>query len=269
LREALPAFWPGLARLLAPFLDEPLRPEALLPIAACRAVGSDGEMAVPVAAATLAAMAGLRMLDDLADADRADTPWGGAPAGRAAMAGAAAQLLWFDVLQRSPYPDVLVGKLTRLGLDTLLSISAAQDSGLAAPPTNVDEWWELATHKTADAFASACAAGALVGTEATDLVAACARFGHHLGLAVQVLNDLDAATAATAAGQPVDPGSLPGLLAADAQPGGGWHAEVVRAALDQRRLALDALGPCPDEEGVEALASYVVAMFADLDVPSA
>jgi geranylgeranyl diphosphate synthase type I len=293
LYAAVPADWPELWSVLEPVWAEPVLPEAILPLAACQAVGGQAGEAVPVAAALVAAVASLRLLDDLSDRDRPGQLWEQIGPARAWNFAAGAQALAFDIVTRAPLPPATVHRLSQVFAQAFVGIAGGQDRALAGAATNLDDYWRTMEMRSGQAYAAACAAGALVGTDAPDLVAACATFGHHLGLAMHVLNDLESIwrpegqsdlerdrltlpllhglqvthpareelaalvrtnQLATAAGR------VTTILEAI-----GTREYLIWTALQQREQALAALRPCPEARGVEALTAFITSLFGDID----
>jgi geranylgeranyl diphosphate synthase type I len=293
LLAALPSYWPNLTPAYGPLLGDPIFSEVALPLAACRAVGGQPADAVPVAAALLMAEMSLRIFDDLADQDRNDALWLAAGQPKALNYAAAAVVLAFDILSKAPLPDVVFRRVNQLFLDAFMLISAGQEHDFDAFTTTVDEYWTIMELKTASAYAAACMGGAMVGTSDPALIEACRAFGHHLGLAMQIFNDMESiwrpeGLTDIQKGKPTLP-LLYGLqfdhperdelarLIKEKQlteqpdrvkailDGIDAQSFMVWAALREREQALAALAPCPDEAGKEALTAYITALFGDIE----
>ncbi len=189
VRREAPRDWPELRRVLGPVADHPLGPRPTLPLAACAAVGGDPRAAREVAATwEVVAQAG-GILDDLQDGDRSGL---GARVGPGRAFNFSAALLAYGalLLSRLPLPPLRVLALQREFHRETLHLLAGQDLDLTGKTATLDDYWATITGKTARAFAWACGAGARCGTEDPAAVDACRGFGLHLGLALQVLDDL-------------------------------------------------------------------------------
>jgi geranylgeranyl diphosphate synthase type I len=292
VENALPEYWPELKHALTGFLANPI-PETYLPLACCRAVGGEARNAVHVAAALLANIVCLRIFDDAADQDRPGRLWEQVGPSRAWNYGSAIQVLSFDILGRAPLPPQLIYQLHRLFIDTLVLIAYGQDRDMSGQTRSIEAYWLTIEHKNAHAFAGACAAGAIVGTDNIELVKACGRYGHHLGLAIQILNDMDSIWSAEGktdlkqgkvtlpllyglATEHPERDELNALVAADDIASNGERIKEILdhidtrgylmwAALTERDHALEAIAPCPNLDGREVLESYITAMFDDVD----
>ena len=103
LLDAAP-MWHELRGIIERELESPFSSAAILALATCRAVGGHPGNAVPAAAAILACEMALRMLDDLADGDRADQLWQEIGAARTYQYAAALQAMAFNLVARASYP---------------------------------------------------------------------------------------------------------------------------------------------------------------------
>lgn len=293
LRDSIPSYWTELGDVLAHLWEEPMTTEAMLPLAACRAVGGDATAAVPVATAVIAAVASVRLFDDLEDQDRPGQLWNQVGPARAWNYAAAAQFLSFAILNRAPLPSPIIHRVGQVFSQAFLYVAAGQDRDLLGQAGTIEDYWRTMEMRSGQAYAAACASGALVGTSDPDLVEACATFGHHLGLTMQIFNDLesiwrpDGRTDLEQARMTLPllyalrlehPASaeLRSLVTSEKLPSRAHRIRelldeldartfLVWAALKEREQALSALSPCPDSAGKEALTSIVTGLFGDLD----
>ena len=146
--------------------------------------------------------------------------------------------------------------------------------------------------KSGCVYATACATGAMAGTESPKLIQACGVYGHHLGIAIQILNDMESiwqpkgindlaqgkVTLPLLYGLQLDHPKRDELLAFVANKQIATHAQrieeildhidtrsfLIWAALKEREQALEALRVCPDVEGRELLECYITGMFGDI-----
>jgi Fe-S-cluster containining protein len=293
VQEAIPDNWPELRMAFGGLLEEPPIPVVTLPLLSCRAVGGQPSAAVPVSAALVATEVTLRILDDPGGGDWPGQLWQKVGQARAWNYAAAIHILSFEILSKAPLSPKLFHKINQLFIDAFFYITAGQDRDIAANDRTIEDYWETIEWKTATAFAAACAAGAMVGTEDPALIEAIHTFGHHLGLGFQIINDLESVwlpdgKTALKHGQVTLP-LLYGMLAD--HPGrdelmalvesnkfaanagrvqeildqSDTKAFLIWAALKERDQALEAITILPDTEGHQALESFVSGMFDDID----
>lgn len=293
LRDAIPSYWPELDNVLAPLWEEPMTTEAMLPLATCRAVGGDAAAAVPIAAAVNAALVSVRLLDDLEDQDRPGQLSSRVGPARAWNYASAAQFLSFAILNQATLPSPVVHRIGQVFSQAFLSVAAGQDRDLRGPADTIEAYWRTMELRSGQAYAAACASGALAGTSDPELVEACATFGHHLGLTMQIFNDLesiwrpDGRTDLEQARVTLPllyalrlehPSSakLRALLSGDRTASRAdrirelldaldTRSFLVWAALKEREQAVSALRVCPDSSGKEALTSIITGLFGDVD----
>lgn len=110
--------------------------------------------------------------------------------GRAVNLAATALTVAWDVLAKDSALPVSV--LQAFGRHTV-SLARGQDRDLqGGMPHTLDDYWQLMRDKTGAALAFACESGALAANPHDPSGAlACGRFGEHMGVLVQILDDLD------------------------------------------------------------------------------
>ena len=74
---------------------------------------------------------------------------------------------------------------------TLLQMTSGQHADLTLHEPTLEQCWKIAATKSGTWFALACRSGARLATADTHIVEAFSRFGHYLGLLIQIGNDLD------------------------------------------------------------------------------
>lgn len=280
--------WSELERILAPRPDAPTGPLALLPLASCAAAGGHPEDAVPVASAWHVLNVAVRILDDLQDRDRPGL-WNDVGDGRAFNYAAALHALALDLLVTAPWPADRCRAVMALFLSEALGLAAGQEDDLIGEHAGLEDYWQVMVDKNGRAFSLACGAGALATTSDPDLVQALRTYGLHLGLALQVFDDLEGVWGGEA-GDDLASGRItfPVLYAMRAEHAGrdelitlartrgtAADAERVRELLDaagarqfgawvalqEREQAIAALQPCPGAAGCAVLEAYVTAVF--------
>lgn len=169
-----------------------IRPALVL--LAAQAVGGTAEQAVPAACAVELVHNFSLVHDDLMDRDPTrryrKACWSLFGASAAILAGDALLALAFDVLGRS---GTAGGTQNALLAGVLLDMVDGQGADMAFEQrTDVDvaECIRMAAGKTGALLGGACALGASAGDGNADQVAQLRRFGEHLGLAYQCLDDI-------------------------------------------------------------------------------
>lgn len=293
LLESVPSYWTEFKLILETVLQEQLSTEVALPLAACRSVGGNAKYAVPLTSALLAISISMRILDDLQDRDRAGKLWVVVGSARAFNYATATQFLTFEILRQANYPLPVFHRIHQSFLSAFLHLSAGQDRDLRGKTKDFEAYWMTIEMKTATAYSLACATGAQLGTNNSDCIRACGLFGHHLGLAVQIFNDMESLWEPDGLTD-LDQGkiSLPLLYGmAFRHPKQEFLREIVNAnmikenskeistilndidtkqfmvwlALQERKAALKEIKICPNEAGKQALEGYITGMFGDIE----
>ena len=169
-----------------------LPPHALLPLACARATRGDPRAAVPVAVACCYLLLALRWFDDAQDRDRRETLCNEIGGARATNMAAAALTVAWRVL--AEHRSLLPAVAETFGRHTV-ALARGQDRDLLfGVASTLDEYWTLMREKTGAALALAAGMGAWAGGAGSEPNAsACARFGTHAGVLIQILDDLDGA----------------------------------------------------------------------------
>ncbi|MHA7058063.1 polyprenyl synthetase family protein [Aquimarina sp. M1] len=293
LLESVPSYWTDFKLILDTMLREPLSTEVALPLAACRSVGGNAKDAVPLTSALLAISISMRILDDLQDRDRAGRLWEIVGNARAFNYATATQFLTFEILRQANYPLPVFHRIHQSFLSAFLHLSAGQDRDLKGETKDFEAYWTTIEMKTATAYSLACATGAQVGTDNSEWVQACGLFGHHLGLAIQIFNDMESLWDSDSLTD-LEQGkvSLPLLYGIAFQhPKKEFLRDLVETnrikenakeitkvltdidtkqfmiwlALKEREAALNELKVCPNEEGKQVLEAYITGMFGDIE----
>jgi hypothetical protein len=284
----LPAGWPELGyRVSRELLDPGLPLPVAVPCAACMAAGGRAVDAARCAAAWALLLLSARWFDDAQDQDREAALWREVGIGRATNLAAAALALSQDILCSGAH---VPGAVRREFSATALTMAAGQDRDLSRGDATLAYHWETMRAKCASYGALAGRAGAMHATDDRELVDACGQYGEHVGMAIQILDDLDGAFFPDGQGDlwvgapnlavlyacavgASESGELERLLRAPIRP----TAEIRRvldrtcarqfcvwAALKERAAALEALAPCPGREGIEALRAFADVCVSDI-----
>ncbi|CCG01191.1 polyprenyl synthetase family protein [Blastococcus saxobsidens] len=170
-----------------------LRPA--LTLLGARAAGADEVDAGPVAAAVELVHNFSLLHDDLMDGDETRhhraTAWAAFGPARAILTGDALLALASQLLQQRP--AAWAWEVSRCLTEATAELISGQADDLAFEQrldVSVEEYLAMARRKTAALLSCSVRAGALVGSAPPAQAAALARFGTHLGLAFQLVDDL-------------------------------------------------------------------------------
>jgi len=89
-------------------------------------------------------------------------------------------------------PELALRAITILQ-QTCLDLSCGQYLDMSfesRSEVTIEEYWEMASRKTASLFAASCEIGAILGTTDQEKIDAYRSFGHYLGLAFQIQDDM-------------------------------------------------------------------------------
>jgi geranylgeranyl diphosphate synthase type I len=165
-----------------------------MPALCCAAVGGDQQDAEIVAAAWALLYTALHLLDSVEDADACDEPWAQAGTGAAINLStgliASAGSMLCELEQHGMRPDT-AQDIRRNFFQTLLHMTGGQHTDLTLPEPTLAQCWQIAASKSGAWFALGCYAGARVVTDDTLRLERFRQFGQHLGILVQIGDDLD------------------------------------------------------------------------------
>jgi geranylgeranyl diphosphate synthase, type I len=164
-------------------------------LASARAVGGCTEFAAKAAAAVELAHNCSLLHDDIMDGDLTrrgrPTAWARFGSSQAILAGDALLVLAFDVLSAGSPPAC--SEMSAELSTSLLALADGQGADLSfeqRSDVDLGECMSMTVGKTAALFASACALGALAADGEPPQVDCLRSFGHHLGIAFQMVDDL-------------------------------------------------------------------------------
>jgi geranylgeranyl pyrophosphate synthase len=167
---------------------------ALLPGLCCQAAGGDLRWADRIAAAWFLFYAAADIMDCVQDQD-APQPWWGDHGPATALSVAtglyfsASRLLNEMHLQGGAQgPNV---ELVSDFYNGFLTMSSGQYLDLDLSEPTLDQYWEIAQGKSGIFFSLACRSGASLATLEPKIIDAYDRFGRHLGLLVQISDDVN------------------------------------------------------------------------------
>lgn len=168
------------------------RPDFLrLPLLTCQAVGGDPTEAIPVAAAWHLFHCAAHLVDDVAD--HAELPLAPASAINAAFGLSFLGQLSLTTLGQSQVGAAHILTLVDLFNRSAIRVVDGQASDLTwdASTATLEDYWRMIGAKAGEWFALACRAGALFGAQPHE-IDIYGTFGYHLGVLVQLNDDLSA-----------------------------------------------------------------------------
>jgi len=167
---------------------------ALLPGLCCQAAGGDARWADSLAAAWLLFYIAADIMDSVEDQDEPDPWWQESGPGMAINVASGLYFSASQVLNRlyqyeatqSAAPDV-----TKKFLNDFLIMCSGQHRDLTNPEPSLDQYWQIAAAKSGCFFGLACQAGARLGTDMLKKISSYQQYGYHLGMLIQILDDLE------------------------------------------------------------------------------
>jgi geranylgeranyl pyrophosphate synthase len=176
------------------------RPWSLLPLVVSEAISGHYEQALPAAAALYFMKTAAEVFDDIEDADSSGSL--SARFGNAVANNTATTLLILAesalarLKARGVEPGLIVLILESVNSHYTIAC-AGQHLDLSLTPemaASEDMYLKIAEMKSASVFACACQVGALLAAADQKFVDKFSSFGHNLGMAAQIANDIQGAT---------------------------------------------------------------------------
>jgi geranylgeranyl pyrophosphate synthase len=182
-----------LKKSLSDIEHSPLR-WALLPGYCCQAAGGDPHWADPLAASWLLFYIAADLMDTVEDQDLADPWWADLGPGIAVNVASGLYFTASKLLQKvsltDASPQAAQAVIDRF-FPSILQVCSGQHRDLTNPAPSLTEYWETAAAKSGAFFQIACWSGARLATNQTSILNGCDTFGQHLGLLIQILDDLE------------------------------------------------------------------------------
>jgi geranylgeranyl pyrophosphate synthase len=167
---------------------------ASLPALCCLASGGERGWADNLTLAWLLYYAAADLMDSVQDNDEPDEWWRQAGPGAAL---AAASGLYFsgslalDQLREDEYTSPAASDIIPDFYHAFLVMTSGQHLDLTTAVPTLEGYWRLAESKSGEFFRLACRAGARLATTDLEILNALGKYGLHLGLLIQVMDDLD------------------------------------------------------------------------------
>jgi geranylgeranyl pyrophosphate synthase len=165
------------------------RPYLLIPELCCQALGGNHRLAEGVIIAWEALCFAAHLLDLVADADEFETHRG-LFATVAAACIPAGRILLEDYTPSCLRKDALA-YLVRDFDRAIMSACAGQVMDLTEAEPSLERCWEISSRKTGEIYALAARSGARLATENQDLIEILNNFGLHLGILIQIEDDIN------------------------------------------------------------------------------
>jgi geranylgeranyl pyrophosphate synthase len=218
--------WPELNSAMRLVLPEPgnepdLRRDPgrwlVLPGLCCQAAGGEIEATLEISAAWLLLYTAAHIVDTIEDGDQ--DPQVNLLGGTGAAINTAnglflSAVLLLNSMQKKDIPKDLAAEITTDYLETILIMTSGQHRDLIIPQMDLNQWWQVAEAKSGAFFSLACRAGAQLGAGDPLKVIAYSDYGFHLGLMLQIVDDLEDFQILLNSGEIASPRSMERSLAA-------------------------------------------------------
>ena len=222
------------------------QPWPLLPLIVCQAISGHYEQALPAATALELLMAAGDVFDDVEDADSSDslsTKYGSAVATNVATTLLVLAERAITRLEGRGVEDSVIVRVMDAVNSFYTTACAGQHLDLTLAPVSEDTYLRVIGMKSASQVECACHIGALLANANQELVDIFAAFGHNLGMASQIANDIRGITHESDILKPKV--TLP-VIYAFTQTGGEAHSQLESTFVKQS-------GTIPDSTQIKEL----------------
>jgi len=165
-----------------------------LPGLCCQAAGGHPEWADDLAVAWLLFYSAAHLMDKIQDQDEPDPWWQNLGPGAALSVASGLYFSASAALNQLYLHSVsytTVAQIAKDFYDCFLVMTSGQYSELTNPFPSLEKYWELAAAKSGTFFALAARSAARLATDNNEKLNNFERYGHHLGLFIQMRDDLD------------------------------------------------------------------------------
>lgn len=167
---------------------------AQLPGLCCQAAGGDPLWADELTAAWLLLYLAADLMDSVQDGDEPDPWWAEQGPGTALSAATGlffSASLALNRLQTQSLQHAAAGEVVKDFYRSFLIMSSGQYLDLLQAQPSLEQYWQIAASKSGVFFSLACRSGARLATAETARLQGFSQFGKHLGMLVQVRDDLE------------------------------------------------------------------------------
>jgi geranylgeranyl pyrophosphate synthase len=216
----------------------------MLPGLCCQAAGGKLASTLEISAAWLLLYTAAHVFDTIEDGDldpQVNKLGGGGPAINVANGLLLSAAIILNSLQKKNVSQELAGDMEADYLETILVMTSGQHLDLTNPQINLDQWWQIAGAKSGAFFSLACRSGAHLAKCDKVKVKAYSDFGFHLGLMLQILDDLEDFQTFLESRGNSNPGILQKTLAVA-------YADSVLAETEKNKLSQLILATSPQPE---------------------
>lgn len=165
-----------------------------LPGLCCQAAGGDLDDTQEVSAAWLLLYTAAHVFDTVEDGDidpQVSRLGGSGPAINVATGLLLSAAIILNSLHLEPDSLELEVDLANDYLNTILEMTGGQHYDLTLSQVSLEQWWQIADAKSGAFFSLACRSGAQLARCEKSKVKAYSDFGFHLGVMLQILDDLE------------------------------------------------------------------------------
>jgi geranylgeranyl pyrophosphate synthase len=167
---------------------------ALLPGLCCQASGGDPVLTTEVSAAWLLLYVAAHLVDSVEDGDLNEeimTVGGSGSAINIANGYFLSAVLILNDLAAKDRFKRNAQQICADFLNTILVMTSGQHLDINLPRLSLEQWWQVAEAKTGSFFSLACRSGAQFGTDDSLKIEAFSDYGFHLGLMLQIHDDIE------------------------------------------------------------------------------
>jgi len=165
-----------------------------LPGLCCQAAGGDPESTKEVAAAWLLLFTAAHIIDSVEDGDQADEVsaiGGSGPAINVTNGLFLSAALMLHKFHEKVQKRNLASQISSDFYNTILIMTSGQHRDITNQQPTLEQWWRVAEAKSGSFFSLACRSGAKIGCQDLDKIKGYSDFGFHLGMMIQILDDLE------------------------------------------------------------------------------
>lgn len=110
-------------------------------------------------------------------------------------------------------PQDLAAQISSEYLKTIMIMTSGQHIDLTTPRIDLGQWWQIAEAKSGTFFSLACRTGARLGESDQEIVNSYSEYGFHLGLMLQIRDDLEDFRSLVESSRAVSPAAMARSLA--------------------------------------------------------
>lgn len=183
----------------------------------CQATGGKLESTREISAAWLLIYTAAHVVDTIEDGDidpQISKLGGTGAAINTANGLFLSAVLHLQSIHKKDIPNDLAAIITADYLETIQIMTSGQYIDLTIPKIDLNQWWQIAGAKSGAFFSLACRVGAQLGASDPQKVKPYSEYGYHLGVLLQILDDLQDFHSLLETREIVSPSGLKGSLAA-------------------------------------------------------